>query len=1359
MEETSNTSSPKKEEISISIEEKQIDPPELSSSSSSQPNETGRIPDQEEWSSNVFGEESLDKFQNVFRLQKEKEHAPIIENLELLPPVQENPPLTCKLPEEGATSPDTAQLSVGVISDITYDVPDDQEQSERFKSCEHPLVHTNRICPVQRNVRMECTEEISSNNTLDRNVFNESFPEVTENKRNETSELETSNQMQTSEIEITSDPTCHEEYIDLDSQPEICFAEEQEHKNDYSLAYIAEGKGTKIIESSSGSLVDRPRSLQGCGQISAQIPFDKGLDALKKLALLPMDGVLEESAQPGGERQKSTASPDTEEVSRMELLSGELSSTKAEVRTQMPPDTYFGKAAIYSRSSELKSNIESVANGCTLRSPVEIHSQTFTGENNVAGETAFLDSLNQLRQADLTKVIASHERISPPGNNYKDAGYKAGEPEILSNEDETKGNMEGEILENQEQLDIHTESCSMTVNENSLSSSSGSFIQTKNQADKPLTSNNFDHDLVDLDADFKTCMDISKPERAEPTLKEVEVPDTTKQTLKTQEMAAKCEEILDLFDPDLDDYKYCTEKLQSPLNWASTTVEVDPTDNISSQEVFPLQFSKLVASKNEEHLEDNMRVSTREEHDISLTSPLIKTTDDADLHFTKRTENGSSTSHKQVTHVITALEYSTDIGESPDNNISDFTIEKALQTVVPEHGAKAVSFATPIAEVTHAQQTQSWEFNLCECLPQQTSVQSSCDDAYLANSDYAKVLYRIPEEYCTQRQVNCANGPLVLTWPVEKETMSASSPVPETILPANILQSVPCLVKSQISTRRHVIRTEETEKQEDLLVARGIPATSPPVTECNTSDLESPLLEGVTPEMELMIETDGDPSQLNCPFVQEFEDELYDSNSLNICGQIPCPSSYENAACLMITDVPGRSAGDMQRAEKGVTCFFAAATSTEAPWEAMIEEENTSPYLSQDCNLLQVTLASNVPKELHVLPLASDSMHLAFEPQTLESVHAEESEMPDVSVVPTQFSVCEHIYSSEVTEKDIYNDAQNSRSSTSSEFHSITEPEYLDYSVEEAINNFPSEKPMQQHLLECEENLQRHGEVLPREMVLAEAQEVHEEDQKEADVSSSVQAPKPCTEMPEFLSKYVENRQCDFTKRKNSVQNAEQDETGVNGNVVEDFDTKYAEFVGRVLPGFEVFYSRGPNQVLHKVESRAGVFTEKQNRELVTVPTALHKPTRVPHRAQKRRFLEPEPAINDDHLFPDSVTPTKVEKSLSAIEKSMGDKENRYDVPFMDDDAFLPRRLRSPSHVTPGTDDETSSELGYSYGYYEGRCMKADHLADVEDEKSCQELKPLTHNQTGFQAGSNYSSFRWDFSLKMCGCLHRRRRP
>nr|VZI39472.1 unnamed protein product [Spirometra erinaceieuropaei] len=1002
MEETSGTHPPTKEEISISIEKKQSDLPELSSNSPSQPNETGKIPDQEEWSSDVFGEESLDKFQNVFRLQKEIEHVPIIENLKLPPTVQENPPLTCKLPEERNTSADTAELSVGAIADIIYDAPDDQKQSERFKTCEHPSVHANRICPVQRNVEMECTEKITSNNALDKNVFNGNLPEVTENKSNETSELEASNKVQKSEIEITSDPTFHEEYSYLESQPEICFAEEQEHQNDYSLVHIAEGEGTKIIESSSGTPVDRSRSLQGCDQISAKIPFVKDLDGLKKPALLPMDDVLEESAQPEGERQRSTASSDTEEANQMELLSGELPYTTAEVRTQMPTDTYFEKAAIYSRPSELKSNIGSVANGCTLSSPVELHSQTFTEEKNVVGETAFLDRLNHRRQADLTKVGTSHDCISPPGDNYKDAGHKADEPELLNNEDETKGKMESEILENQEDLDTHTESCTMTVTQNSLSSSSGSFIQTKNQTDKPLTSsNNFDHDLVDLDADVKTCMDISKPERLKPTLKEIEVPDTTKQTLKTQEMAAKY------------DYNYCTKKVQSPLNWASTTVEVDPPDNTSFQEVFPLQFAKILVTKNEEHLEDNMTVSTREERDISLTSPLTKTAKDADPHFTKGTENGSSTPHKQVTHVITALEYSTDIGETPDNNICELSIENALPAVVPEHSAKAVSFATPISEVVHAQQTQGWGFSLCECLPQQTSVESSCDDAYLANADYAKVLYRIPAESCAQRQINCANGPLVLLWPEEKETMSASSPVSETSLPVKILQSVSYLARPQVSTRRHVIGTGKTEKQEDLLVARGISATYPPVTECNNSDLESPLLAAVTPEMERMIESNDDPSQLNCPFVQEFEDELYDCNSLNICGQIPCSSLYENASCLIITNVPGRSADDMQKAEKGVTCFFAAATSAEAPWEEMIEEENMSPHLSQDCNLLQATLATNVPKELHVLPLASDSMQLAFEPQAVESVHAAAIEMPDVSVVPTLLSVCERICSSQ----------------------------------------------------------------------------------------------------------------------------------------------------------------------------------------------------------------------------------------------------------------------------------------------------------------------------------------------------------
>ncbi|VDL95618.1 unnamed protein product [Schistocephalus solidus] len=350
---------------------------------------------------------------------------------------------------------------------------------------------------------------------------------------------------------------------------------------------------------------------------------------------------------------------------------------------------------------------------------------------------------------------------------------------------------------------------------------------------------------------------------------------------------------------------------------------------------------------------------------------------------------------------------------------------------------------------------------------------------------------------------------------------------------------------------------------------------------------------------------------------------------------------------------------------------------------------------------------------------------MTFEPHRVEFAQASSSEILELSgTEPTR--LCENMHSSGARKQGPYqarySQTPTSPTSASDEYRSTTEPRFDEYRstteprfvvhpTEDAIHNLPPESLQQHHIFQCEERPQLHGSILLLEMVPYKEKEV-----EVAGALTSVKATMPCKEMPKSLSKYMDSRQY----RKDFGQIAEQDKIHVNGHASEDFDCRYAEFVGRVLPGYGIFYSKKPYQTCREVEGRTGDFRERQNQTLATLPIALYKPTRVHHQAPKRCFLEPEPAINDDYLYPDAVTPTKVEKSLSAVEESKGIKENRYDVPFMDDDAFLPRKLHSPSYTTLITDDETSSELGYSYGYYDGRYTKADHLANEEDEKSNQ---------------------------------------
>ncbi|TGZ52297.1 hypothetical protein CRM22_010660 [Opisthorchis felineus] len=106
--------------------------------------------------------------------------------------------------------------------------------------------------------------------------------------------------------------------------------------------------------------------------------------------------------------------------------------------------------------------------------------------------------------------------------------------------------------------------------------------------------------------------------------------------------------------------------------------------------------------------------------------------------------------------------------------------------------------------------------------------------------------------------------------------------------------------------------------------------------------------------------------------------------------------------------------------------------------------------------------------------------------------------------------------------------------------------------------------------------------------------------------------------------------------------------------------------------------------------------------------------------SRKRPRLQPKPAPNDDYLFPDSVTPSKVDKNLSTRSLSEGLPEGTYDVPYIDDDAFLPRQLRDPGNQNGNIDDDSeySSDGAAWYwqppNYYQIQ-LDPNHIADTNE--------------------------------------------
>ncbi|VDL86665.1 unnamed protein product, partial [Schistocephalus solidus] len=370
MEETSLTSSSGREEISIFVEEKLDDHRDLSSTSSLLPKGAETTSDQNKCPLDVTDEEIVDEFQNLFRLQKRRENTSVLKNPDFSPTIQENSSLTDKSPKERTNSLDTAHRSGDTIVDMSYDVPDDEEQSGKFKTDEdHLPVHTI----------------------------------------NEKAEWESFNNIIMVKMKGKSELAYYEEYSDLDIKPELCFTEQQDHQDDCLMFNIAKDHGTE----STGTLMISSRSLQGCDQVPAKMPAKKELTALGDLGLFSANDILEDDVPYGDVTQEFTAISDTEVAGKSEGLVIEQSPANAELSSKMTPQSetlgpYFKKEAIHSRCSWSQSSIESIVNGHTFSLPLEGDSKKWIEEGTVIGESVTLDNLNQPQQDDLATVIRSH---------------------------------------------------------------------------------------------------------------------------------------------------------------------------------------------------------------------------------------------------------------------------------------------------------------------------------------------------------------------------------------------------------------------------------------------------------------------------------------------------------------------------------------------------------------------------------------------------------------------------------------------------------------------------------------------------------------------------------------------------------------------------------------------------------------------------------------------------------------------------------------------------------------------------------------------------------------------------------------
>ncbi|KAL7061434.1 hypothetical protein AAHC03_0890 [Spirometra sp. Aus1] len=255
-------------------------------------------------------------------------------------------------------------------------------------------------------------------------------------------------------------------------------------------------------------------------------------------------------------------------------------------------------------------------------------------------------------------------------------------------------------------------------------------------------------------------------------------------------------------------------------------------------------------------------------------------------------------------------------------------------------------------------------------------------------------------------------------------------------------------------------------------------------------------------------------------------------------------------------------------------------------------------------------------------------------------------------------------------------------------------------------------------------------------------------------------AVQPCTEMPCRIVDYVQSKEYGSVVEKQNGED-EKDRTNLLKSETEevllsekenvtkdDFETRYAEFVGRILPGHDVYYSEKDQSgqeiprggTLHRhVDARSpyAMLWDTSNASVRTKSATLGARSR-------RQPMKPQPSINDDHLFPDSVTPSKVDKTLVETQTAEN-SDAKYDVPFMDDDAFLPRRMRSKRGEGDEEEGYSDSDSDYESGELCKSFLTKDHLAHLDDTS--------THSKTA--ATKPTTGFTWLSGLKLCGCMRR----
>nr|CAH8855855.1 unnamed protein product [Trichobilharzia regenti] len=249
-------------------------------------------------------------------------------------------------------------------------------------------------------------------------------------------------------------------------------------------------------------------------------------------------------------------------------------------------------------------------------------------------------------------------------------------------------------------------------------------------------------------------------------------------------------------------------------------------------------------------------------------------------------------------------------------------------------------------------------------------------------------------------------------------------------------------------------------------------------------------------------------------------------------------------------------------------------------------------------------------------------------------------------------------------------------------------------------------------------------------------------------------------------------------KAKITKQTTDIDEISLNseGDQRTEFERRYAELIAKYLP-FDRQTKLDSRSRRTKTLDRFNKSKINENRYSYIDTTRDAKKRAVTlerNEFKRKRRLQPKPSVNDDYLYPDSVTPSKVDQSISVRSLEGGMPEGTYDVPYIDDDAFLPRKLREHKDEENGSDEGSSLSLEDDYWSWNPNrlsTLEANHIADTNECAPTPDIQPKSKTITSLLSKKKKSHQKQDLITKpmtngdkqknkgrslLCGCVSRK---